>query len=344
MLISLWTDKPAYGLGDDVQITGRLNQVWIGTLNLEIIQTKQLSITTSSSDGGSGFKIQDGLIVLGDGSFAYTFTIPDDSIRLGNYKIRISEDIGSVTAVIHVVSNPDTFVVSDEPLTITSDKEIYELGDKMIISGFIKDPFSNSSYGTGSAVNISISHEDGSALEIIGLPKEAKTRENSGVIVAFDFTAIPETSGSYSVQIDVAKLLFADGNYVATAQYLDNMVTKTFTVIDPLDLKDGAVISLDKEVYGLGETVYLTGLIPPTGNNSIDISLTTPDGAITNSGTPVEDQRFSWSWATPITENRQNIKTDDGRDVTKSNLGIYKIKVATDTYSKNLFFKVSIRP
>ncbi|MEK0350508.1 MAG: lamin tail domain-containing protein, partial [Nitrosopumilus sp.] len=32
--ISLWTDKVAYGLGDEVKITGRINQVWISTLDL----------------------------------------------------------------------------------------------------------------------------------------------------------------------------------------------------------------------------------------------------------------------------------------------------------------------
>ena len=41
--ISLWTDSPAYALGDTVQITGRLNDVWISTLDLEIVQTKQNS-------------------------------------------------------------------------------------------------------------------------------------------------------------------------------------------------------------------------------------------------------------------------------------------------------------
>jgi len=177
------------------------------------------------------------------------------------------------------------------------------------------------------------------------LPKEAKTRENSGIVVAFDFTAIPETSGSYSVQIDITTSIFTEGGYVVTSQYLDNTVTKTFTVIDPLNLKDGAIISLDKEVYGLGETVSLTGILPPTGARNVDISLTKPDGSITNSGTPVDNQRFSWSWITPITEKYQIIKTDDDeRDVTKSNFGVYKIRVATDSSSIDLFFKVSADP
>ena len=341
--ISLWTDKVAYDVGEEVKITGRLNQVWVSTLDLEIIQTKQSSLILSTSS--SGFKINDGVTIMGDGSFSYTFTIPDNQIRLGDYRITVSKDVGSATVIIHAVTDPENFVASSEPLTIVSDKEVYEIGDKMIISGFIKDPLSNSSYQTGSSVKISISHEDGTPLEIIGLPEGKRILATGGIVVAYDFTAIPETSGSYSTQIDITTSIFTEGNYVVTSQYAGNTVTKTFTIIDPLDLKDGAIISLDKEVYGLGETVSLTGLLPPTGERAVTILLTRPDGTATSSGAPVDNQRFSWSWVTPITEKYQNIKIDDDeRDVTKSNFGVYKIRVATDTYSKDLFFKVSSDP
>ena len=340
--ISLWTDKKAYGLGELVTITGRLNQVWVGNLDLEIVQTKQSSIGTSSSGSDSGFKILDGVRITGDGTFTFTFTIPDNPLRLGDYRINVSKDIGSASTVIHAVSNPDTFVASTDPITVNSDKEIYEIGDKMIISGFIADPFSNPSYGTGIPVNISISHEDGSPLEIIGL--KGSTRTTGGVVVTYDFTAIPETSGRYSTPLDITTTVFSEGNYVIKAQYLDNVATKTFAVIDSLDLKDGAVITLDKEVYGLGETVSLTGILPPTSASAVDISLTKPDGTVKNSGVSVDKQRFSWSWITPIAEKVQNIKIDEGRDVIKSNFGVYKIRIATDSYSKDLFFKVSADP
>jgi len=344
--ISLWTDKVAYGLGEEVKISGRLNQVWISTMDLEIIQTKQSAIVSSSYGSDAGFKILDGVLIMGDGSFTYTFIIPDHPNRLGDYRIKVSQDIGSVTKIIHVVSDPENFIELSDPLTMESDKEVYEIGDKMIISGFIKDPFSTTSYETAAAVKISISHEDGSPLEIIGLPDNAKggSRDSSGIVVAYDFTAIPETSGSYSVQIDITTSIFPEGNYVVKAQYVDISTTKIFTVVDPLNLNDGAIISLDQEVYGLGETVYLTGLIPPTGDTSIEISLTKPEGSVTTSGATIDNQRFSWSWVTPISEQYQNIKTDDGRDVTKSNFGVYKIRVATSTYSENLFFKVSADP
>ena len=342
--ISLWTDQVAYGLGDQVEITGRLNQVFVSTLDLEIVQTKQTSIGDASSGSNAGFKILDGLTLEGDGSFQYSFNIPDNPNRLGAYKINVSKDVGSATIVIPVVKDPENFIASDEPLTVQTDKDVYEFGDNMVIHGFIHDPYSNSSYGTAAAVKISISHEDGRPLEIIAQGKNKKDFATGGVIAEYTFSAIPETSGLYSVDVDITQNIFIAGNYVIKSQYADHTMLETFTVVDSLDLNDGPVISLDKEVYGLGETVYLNGILPPTGDNSVDISITKPDGTINNSGASVENQRFSWSWVTPISERTQNVKIDEGRDILKSNFGVYKIRVVIASESVNLFFKVSADP
>ncbi len=337
--ISLWTDKDAYGLGDEVQITGRLNHVWVSTLDLEIVQTKQSSLGISGAGSDSGFKVLDGVRIDGDGFFTYTFTIPDSQSRLGDYRINVSKDVGSASMIVYAVANPDDFVASDDPLTVSSDKDVYEFGEKITITGFIADPHANSSYGVGSAVDVSISHEDGTPLEITTLSK------NNNVEFEYGFTAIPETSGRYSVQLDVSKLIFDKGNYVIKSQYDGYTMTKTFTITDSLDLTDGAIISLDKEVYGLDETVLLTGLVPPTGHAGVEITLTKPDGTVTNSGAFLDNQRFSWSWVTPISEKFQSSKIDDTeKSVTKSNFGVYKMKVSLDSYNEELFFKVSDDP
>ncbi len=179
--ISLWADKPAYGLGDNVQITGRLNQVFVSTLDLEIVQTKQTSIGDHSSGSDAGFKIKDGVIIMGNGSFSYSFTIPDNALRLGDYKINVSKDVGSATIIIHVVDDPENFIASDDPLTVETDMDVYEFGDTMIISGFVKDPYGNTSYNTGAGIQISISHEDGSPLEVVTQGKNSKTLANDGI-------------------------------------------------------------------------------------------------------------------------------------------------------------------
>ncbi len=341
--ISLWSDKAAYGLGDKVEITGRLNQVWVSTLDLEIVQTKQTSLlTTSGSD--SGFKILDGLSIMGDGSFSYSFTIPNNEVRLGDYRVEVSKDIGSASIIVHAVEDPESFVVSTEPITVQSDKEVYDLGDTITISGFVQDPFSNALYSTGSSVKVTISDENGRPLEIVALPQGEQTLASGGVIVGYDFTAVLETSGRYSVNIPASQNAFTAGNYVTKSQYGSMTATTPFTIVDSLDLSGGPVVSIDKDVYGFGETVHLTGTVPAIGASAVDITLTKPDGSKRDSGATIENQRFSWTWNTPITQSYQNIKTADGRDVTKSNLGIYKIKVATDSESMNIFFKVSADP
>ena len=73
----------------------------------------------------------------------------------------------------------------------------------MTVSGFVKDPYGNSSYSTGASVKITITHEDGTPLEIIGLPEGEQSLHSGEIVVGYDFTAIPETSGSYSVSIDI---------------------------------------------------------------------------------------------------------------------------------------------
>ena len=133
-------------------------------------------------------------------------------------------------------------------MTILFDKETYELDDKMIVSGFIKDPFSNSSYKTGATVTISISSEYGTPMMFLGWSKGQSLTTDS-FDVALEYKALIETSGRYSDQIDVAKNIFTDGNYVAKTQYLDEIVSKTFTVTNPLDLNVYTIISLAKEVY-----------------------------------------------------------------------------------------------
>ena len=341
--ISLWTDKKAYGLGDVVKITGRLNQVWISTLDLEIIQTKQASIVDSSSGSSTGFKILDSARINGDGSFAYSFTIPDNPNRLGAYKISVSKAIGSATITVPVVADPENFVVSDSPITVNTDKDVYGFGDTMKISGFVKDPRANSSYSTAAGVKVSISHEDGRPLEIVAQGKN-KNLSVGGVTVGYTFTAIPETSGLYSVNVDVSKNIFTPGNYIVKSQYDGLAVTEIFTVVDSLALDDGPKITLDKEVYGLGETVHLTGILPPTGDSSVSITVTRPSGTKADSGATVENQRFSWDWKVPIYEKTQKLKEDEGRDVRLSNYGVYKIQVSTASESVDLFFKVSADP
>lgn len=169
-----------------------------------------------------------------------------------------------------------------------------------------------------------------------------KKLSTGGIPVGYEFTAIPEVGGTFSINTDLSRLIFSEGGYVIEAQYQDLVATSSFDIVD--DLKGGATVSIDKEVYGLSETVYLNGILP-TSDRAVDISLTKPDGSISNSGAAIDNQRFSWKWNTPISESQKMLKIDENeRDSTSSNIGLYKIHVSSSTYGKDLFFKVSLDP
>ena len=89
VLVSLWTDKELYGLGDVVTISGRLNDLWVSSMDLEILQTRNTALGVNDFGGGDfAFKILDVVRLEGDSSFQYSFTIPKSEERLGDYRIR----------------------------------------------------------------------------------------------------------------------------------------------------------------------------------------------------------------------------------------------------------------
>jgi len=338
--LSLWTDKEVYGLGDIVTITGRLNDLWVSSLDLEIIQTRNTALgVLDKSGGGFNFKILNVVRLEGDSSFKYSFPIPDGDVGLGDIRIKVSGAVGTAIKTIIVVEDPSYYVMNREPLTISTDKPVYIFGDKIIISGFVDQLFESTT--DVFVVDVSIKDKDGNPLTIIGGTGGGRLT-TTGSVVSYDFTAVPDQSGRYSISTELNRNIFGEGQYLVTAKYLKLERSMAFSVTD--DLNVGVVVSLDKEVYGLGETVHLSGLIPPTGDASVTISLTKPDGRVINSGATIDNQQFSWEWVTPSTEQQQTVKSEDDRSLSTTNMGTYKIRVSTGTYGINLFFKLSSDP
>jgi hypothetical protein len=342
VIISLWTDKEVYGLGDVVTITGRLNDLWVSSLDLEIVQTRNIALGVRDfTGGGFDFKILNVVRLEGDSSFKYSFQIPNKDTRLGDYKIQVSKAVGTAIKTIVVVEDPANYVSIREPLSLSTDKSVYGFGDKIIISGFVENLWQSTTYTP--IVNVTIRDKFGGPLEIIGGTGGGKL-STTGSEVGYFFTAIPDASGRYKVSTELYRSIFDEGQYLVTAKYLKNSNSVTFSVTDLLATPDGPIVSLDKEVYGFGETVHLSGLIPPTGDPSVKISLTKPDGSVINSGATIDNQQFSWEWVTPSTEKQQTVKFADRRSLFTTNEGTYKIRVSTDTHSRTLFFKLSSDP
>lgn len=339
-LISLGTDKEVYEPGELVTITGRLNQQWVGSLDLEILQTKNIALHTQDA-GGRVLKILDSISPKGDGKFEYTFTIPDSNDRLGDYWIKVSESIGSATTTFVVTENPDEYIMDDRPITLFADKSTYDLGDTMMVTGKIANVVYSTS-GTTQA-KLVIYSDDGSPVEISGSPRGFGTQYVDGERVGVEYTTIPDPSGRISFEIFLPQNTFSAGNYILEVSYRDISESIMVELVDTFVAHE-AFVSIDKDVYGFNETVFLSGMLPVRAENAVSISLTKPDGTIINSGSAANNRMFDWQWQTPASAGYQPLKGTTDRSIFASNLGVYKIIVSSGTFSQVILFKVSDDP
>jgi len=319
-LISLATDKAAYGLGDTVIITGRSNKVWIASFDIEIVQA------FAKKDIIDTVKIKDIVRLEGDGTFKYEVKIPNKTDRYGDYKVTVSKEIGSAQTFFKVVENPNEFVVVESgPLSISTDKFFYNIGDPLVVTGKVTE---TKDFGR-QTVKISITKDDGTQIISKGDPRASAGKNQEAV---YSFTGVPDNSGNFEIKSTIYRNIFEKGTYLLKATYGDLAASTSFTVEDILDLGAGVKIiaSTNKEVYGVGEEVKLTGKVSTfTAQSSYQIILTDPNGKTTSDSVLINKGLFSWSWIIP--------------DYTTT-FGIYKITVRSDSDEVNVFIKISKDP
>lgn len=318
--ISLATDKKAYGLGDTVIITGRSNKVWVSSLDIEIVQA------IANMGVKDTMVVRDAVNLEGDSTFRYEFEIPFKTDRYGDYKVTVSKEIGSAQLFFKVVENPDEYVAEDlGPISISTDKSFYDIGDTLVISGKVKE---TKDLGR-QTIKISITTEDGKEIISKADPRASAGKSHDAT---YTFTGIPDATGNFEITTGVYRNVFEKGTYLIKAVYGKDVASTSFSVEDSLDLGKGVKIiaSTDKEVYGIGDQVKLTGKVSTfTAQTSYTIILTDPNGEKTKTGVTINKGEFSWSWTVPT--------------YTKV-FGIYKITVDSDSDETNVFFKVSKDP
>ena len=349
-IISLSTDKPVYKPGDMVVISGRLNGLYVPTLNLNVDQTQVSALTDRTKSFGSGestriVKLKDGVRLEGDSSFTYEFTIPNNTNSLGEFRVTVSENVGSAVIFFKVVENPETFVPREvERLSISTDKTIYEIGEKMTIIGRVGQLQESSQY-YNPQVDILIVDETGQRTTIDVTRKSISGNKPSTVDLFY--TGIPDAAGNFIIQESVSRNLFPANEYRVVARYADGKFfdSTNFKVVDPFDIGTRFVLQLNKDVFGFGETVLLDGIVPGVAqHDGVKITVFRPDGTDSQSGSLIDNSRFSWSWVTPITEKTINVINERSVQSFQTNYGVYQIVVAGKSGSESIFFKVSPNP
>ncbi|MFI5416551.1 MAG: lamin tail domain-containing protein [Nitrososphaerales archaeon] len=332
--ITLVTDKKYYGLGEPIIISGRSNK-HVVALDLEVLQTG----APSGTDTKNVFKLTGQISLKGDGTFEFKISSP--TLTLGDYRVTVSKEFGKSVAYFNIVEDPTAYSETENKNFVSTDQTTYDIGDKMVILGHVI-PKTRSTY-EAIPVYVTIATENGKPLTFIGQGKTAGKPSTDPQITAYSFSAMPDIAGNYKIDATITKSVFLPGNYIVTATYDGKETSTMFAVTDSLDVKNKKLIAkTDKSVYGLGEIVKLDGSIT-TGQSTVQIVLTKPDGKTMSGGSKVENNRFSWTWQ--IQQKDFDLITDPNyRGERQTAFGTYKISIKSSSETLDVFFKVSKDP
>ena len=354
-LITLKTDKISYRPGETVAVTGRLNTAWIPSFDIEILQlgspvsAKEIRQGALTGNIQNQFKKLDVVRLAGDSTFSYEFTIPNGPERLGSYKITVSKDIGAEQVFIKVTEKAEESPVSIEPLTLSTDKLSYDIGEKLVIFGNVFNLQTRSSFETPT-VNIEFKDSNGKDVTFLGCAQAGGSGGKKGLCdtpTKFTLTSVPNVVGDFRSDLKISNELFNPGTYTAKASFDQGKYTAdtSFTISESEFIGVNDIIaSLDKKVYGLGEKIQLTGKVAESfPQKTLSIIVTKPSGDTERHGIVISNRAFSWSWSIPSSENLA-IQLGTDRSMSASVFGTYKITVSSEREETNLFFRVSPNP
>lgn len=360
-VITMTADKIAYAPGETVTLKG--SSLLQGLQNLGLNPSLQIIQTTVGGSSGTQTSGNRGVVpntanvktivnLQTDNTFTYKFVITGTSDGLGNYRAIVSIPQGTAEADFVVVENPADYKPTSSPtspFSIVTDKNSYALGDPITITGKILNPIQLSTQNAGASVNIQVLNSTGMAIFSGG-----SFKNNLGVPTqnALSYFAFPDANGNFQVQQIIQTGIYQPGTYTLKASYSNLATSTTFTVYNPLATGSQGPIeaSTDKKVYGVGETVQLSGKVSSQiGTSSFTLSLVKPDGEQASFPISINNGVFSWTWTIPSTA-KTGAQTITDRSVspvfdpTINVYGIYRIKITSPNANSDLFFQVSKNP
>ena len=242
IIVSL--DKKVYGLGEKVQLTGKVSTSF-PQKTLSIIVTKPTGDTERHG------------VVINNQAFSWIWSVPSSdnlasqagntrslaSSNFGTYEIKIFSEREEAKLFFRVSPNPDEDFVLDVPFVIKTNKAVYDVGEKLVVTGkTTKRP---------------------QATEGL-IPERVQILVKSPLSkVIYESSVHPDVSGDFRQTFEMPVTIFKDGTYKVTASYFNLYDEVSFVVNnnfvvggdEPLALQ----MNLDKEEYYPGDIVKATG-------------------------------------------------------------------------------------
>ena len=304
----------AYEPGQTVLVHGSSSK-WVPSLEVRI----------ASLVGGDAGHLNrsDSVRLAGDGSFSYELYIPEWFADYGKHLVTVSGSVGRASHEFAVAEDAASYEAPLGRFVVDADRGSYAPGQKMVLAGNVGDL----KPGRDRSVSVDFFGPSG---QVIIEGRDGASRFD----VASRLAVLPSPSGEFSAAYDLNPVLFPPGQYVARAQYGGGLAAAAFEVEAPGPLR-ALSASLDKDVYGLGETVELSGASADADDSAV-ITLYKPDGGVERHGAYVDSGRFEWSWQAPLSEiTRLGPRSED-----LSNLGSHRLNVVVGGAATDLKFSV----
>lgn len=342
------TDKATYAPGETVAISGSLGDRWSFALDLEL---RQVEVESLGRVAVNLVKHDATVRPAGDGSFSYEYRIANGTERLGEYVVRVSDTGVQAEASFRVepaaaaagpgaapegggadgapaTARPQS--AAPDPVTITTDRAVYEQGSRIVFSGTTIAPRTASL--VANTIEITIVGASG-GLASRGQIDDARGAAGSGSAkaapVAYTLSAVPDAAGNYRVSDTLYASAYGPGTYAVHASYANNRhrAFTAFEVVDSLDIVGDASISVSKRLLAPGETAVVTGIVPGLSQGSgVDITVYKPGGDTDRYGALADRSRFAWEWEAPRAP------------------GVYQAAIKAGPASERIFLKVSDDP
>ncbi len=239
--ISLSTDKEIYSVGDIIKVTGRSNDVFVETLNLEVLQTGVLTKNTDDVKGQyirpDVFTLNESIRLNGDGTFSFEFGLveqvndSDDYTHVyGDYRVKVSEYFGDAYVYFKVVENPESFVDIRTPLGFTSDKSEYVLGTAITLSGKVANWESTGNQSL-QYVEVTFLDPNGKTMMSTTCDKRSQMKLSCNEVTTptqkLTVRANPDAVGGYSMSLVLFPLEFDYGTYTAIVTHPSTKITES---------------------------------------------------------------------------------------------------------------------
>ena len=210
------TGKSEYLPGQLVTITG---------VSSEIILYESLQFTITDSIGDL---VANGNLFTSDGQFETSIFLTTVNPNYGVYTIDVEYADNVASTTFNVVEDfIDEPVIVLDSIILDTDKSEYLLNDYMTLSGTITnfDPDSDIYY---QVVYFTFKNSDGKSPTFAGAIKD---KSDGSPTVEFTLTAIPDSSGIFSIDARIPPVIFSEGDYTVKANYGGLIDNESFSII-----------------------------------------------------------------------------------------------------------------